>query len=294
MEELDHDTWSVLEREHHRRVDELTAGHLARRSRGEKHPVEDFLWVYYSYRPGQLRRWHPGPEILLRGDDDPRGRQSWRFYTAHRDGSLLDVAAFMAHRGDRLRQALRLLEATAARTPSYSCFGLHEWAMVYRLPASARRHEQLPLRLAPADVDEIVESRTLRCSHYDAYRFFTPDAVPRNALPLTAAGRVDQEQPGCLHATMDLYRWAFVLSPAVPSELVLRCLDLACQARTLDMAASPYDVRAFGIEPIAVETTQGRARYVEEQQRIAHRGQELRAELAASLTRLLTADRTPV
>ena len=37
---------------------------------GVKHPVADFLFTYYSYRPAQLRRWHPGAGAVL-ADADP-------------------------------------------------------------------------------------------------------------------------------------------------------------------------------------------------------------------------------
>ena len=30
-----------------------------------KHPVHDFLFTYYSQRPAQLRRWHPGYGVGL-------------------------------------------------------------------------------------------------------------------------------------------------------------------------------------------------------------------------------------
>ena len=32
-----------------------------------KHPVHDFLFTYYSQRPAQLRRWHPGYGVALAG-----------------------------------------------------------------------------------------------------------------------------------------------------------------------------------------------------------------------------------
>ena len=41
-------------------MDALVGDHLARRQRGVKHPVHDFLFTYYSFRPAQLRRWSPG------------------------------------------------------------------------------------------------------------------------------------------------------------------------------------------------------------------------------------------
>ena len=46
--------WSRREHEHQQRADALTAGHRSRRSRRERHPVEDFLWTYYSVKPGEL------------------------------------------------------------------------------------------------------------------------------------------------------------------------------------------------------------------------------------------------
>ena len=30
-----------------------------------KHPVHDFLFTYYSFRPAQLRRWSPGYGVVL-------------------------------------------------------------------------------------------------------------------------------------------------------------------------------------------------------------------------------------
>ena len=46
------------------------ASTLHRRRTGVKHPVADFLFTYYSYRPAQLRRWHPGAGVVL-ADADP-------------------------------------------------------------------------------------------------------------------------------------------------------------------------------------------------------------------------------
>ena len=45
---------------HEARVDALLSDHLARRRDGVAHPVHDFLFTYYSFRPAQLRRWSPG------------------------------------------------------------------------------------------------------------------------------------------------------------------------------------------------------------------------------------------
>ena len=38
-----------------------------RMSRGQKHPVHDFLFEYYSFRPAHLMRWTPGMNVVLEG-----------------------------------------------------------------------------------------------------------------------------------------------------------------------------------------------------------------------------------
>ena len=185
---------------------------------------------------------------------------------------------YLSARAETVRFIAGLLSATASRPARLNCFGLHEWAMVYRAPAV--RHGQVPLRLGTAGTNAVVESMPLRCSHFDAYRFFTEPAVTRNAETLTRDGQVATEQPGCLHAAMDCYKWAFKLGPLVESELVMDCLELAADARALDMRASPYDLRDYGFEPIAIETPAGRAEYVRAQQSVADRAAPLRRTLA--------------
>jgi hypothetical protein len=168
--------------------------------------------------------------------------------------------------------------------------------MVYRLPADAVRHEQLPLRLGSTGTDAVVEAHPLRCTHVDAFRFFTPAAVPRNATTPTREGQPRDEQPGCLHAGMDLYRWAALLGPFVASELVADCFAHAREIRVVDMRASPYDLSGLGYPPIRVETAEGRAEYVRRQREFAERGQVLRGRLLDALdTVLLTVpDEVPV
>jgi hypothetical protein len=157
---------------------------------------------------------------------------------------------------------------------------------VYRAPAV--RHPQIPLRLGPAGIDAVVESMPLRCSHFDAYRFFTEPATRRNSEKLTRSAQVASEQPACIHANMDLYKWCYKLGPLVESELLMDCLELAAYARALDMRASPYDLGDYGFEPIAVETPAGRAEYVRAQQGVAERAAPLRAILADRCDLLLT------
>ena len=99
----------------------------------------------------------------------------------------------------------------------------------------------------PTGTDQVVESHKIACSHFDAFRFFT-DArrAPLNVLQPTRESQPALEQGGCLHANMDLYKWASKLMPFTPSALVLDCFELARDIRTLDMRASPYDLAALG------------------------------------------------
>jgi hypothetical protein len=153
--------------------------------------------------------------------------------------------------------------------------------MVYGMKDGEQRHESWPLRLGHAGTDAVVQSRPIRCSHVDAFRFFTEPARPLNVLQPTRSTQVDLEQPGCLHAGMDLYKWAYKLSPLVPSSLVLACFELARDVRVLDMQASPYDLAALGYEPVQIETPEGRAEYAARQRAFAERAQPLRAALLA-------------
>jgi hypothetical protein len=85
---------------------------------------------------------------------------------------------------------------------------------------------------------------------------------------------------------MDLYKWAYKLSPLVDSELVADCFALARDVRELDMRASPYDLGALGYPPVPVETPEGRAQYAAAQRDFAGRAAPLRARLVAAIDRL--------
>ncbi|OFE16873.1 3-methyladenine DNA glycosylase [Humibacillus sp. DSM 29435] len=275
-------TWRAAPAAHEARVDAATAAHLRRRSDGRKHPVEDFLFTYYSFKPAQLRRWHPGAGVgLAAGGTAPQ--RDWRHYTLAGDVVSVDAVGFVAARSDTLRFVRDLLVRTASRPGRFGCFGLHEWAMVYRQTPEDVRHADYPLRLGSEGTDAVVESHQIACSHFDAFRFFTPPAVPRNALSPTRAGQAASEQPGCLHAGMDLYKWAHKLVPAVRSDLVMDCFDLAREIRALDMRAAPYNLRELGYEPLLIETPEGKAQYAAEQRGFAARGLALRTRLVEAI-----------
>jgi hypothetical protein len=254
-----------------------------RRSRGLKHPIEDFIWEYYSLRGSRLLKWQPGAGRILEAASAEEFPES-DGYRESRDGRSVDAEVLLARRASGIRWIRNLLESIDSRPPVFSCLGLHEWAMVYE--EKDIRHDQLPLRLSHRETRELVERFPLQCTHYDAFRFFSRSARPLNAQPLSSDARTQHEQPGCLHVQMDLFKWCMKLQPLVPSSLTLDCFDLACRAREVDMRASPYDVRSFGREPIPIETPAGRAQYVKAQQQIAAEGAPLRARLRTHLMEL--------
>ena len=292
------DAWQAQAAAHHARVERYAAPYLARRSANQKHPVEDFLFTYYTQKPGQLSRWHPGAGVVLTGPAAV-GRLGWKFYREADDGEreaagaprhgpavVLDRKEFLARRRDAVDFAAIILGRTAARPAQFGCFGLHEWAMVYRQEANQVRHEYLELRLGPAGTDQVVEENRIRCTHFDAYRFYTPQASGLNELRPTRENQRDLEQPGCLHANMDLYKWAYKLSPALPSELVMDCFELSWRIRAMDMQASPYDLAEWGYPPISIETAAGKADYVAAQRGFSVQAAALRERLAAAVSAL--------
>lgn len=269
------DEWEPVAAAHREAVEAELADVIHRRDRGLKHPVDDFLFQYYNLRPSQLMQWHPGVGVTVEDDG------SWGppMYEVREGAARLDVRHFMAKRGNTVTSVGALLRATLDREPRFGCFGMHEWAMVYRLGEGETRHPHLSLRFPPEQLAEIVESVGCRCSHYDAFRFFTPPARPLNLLTPTRQTQVELEQPGCLHANMDLYKIAGKLLPATPSSLLLDTFRLAREIRAVDMRASAYDLRDWGYEPIPVETPAGRQEYVRFQKDFAARAQPLRQEL---------------
>jgi hypothetical protein len=268
--------WEAERDAHVERVRQWTDPVRERRSSGTRHPVLDFLFTYYSHRPSKLRRWHPGPGVVLTG---PAAREylRWPVYREVPDGVTL--GPLPESRKETVLFVRRLLTATANRTPWFGCFGLHEWAMVYR--SDEVRHQGWPLRLGAAATDEVVESMPVRCTHFDAFRFFTEPARPLNTLQPTRETQVALEQPGCLHAGMDLYKWAYKLDPFVPSSLVADCFQLAHDIRVMDMRASPYDLSSLGYAPVRIETAPGRAEYRRGQAEFTERARPLRERLIA-------------
>lgn len=291
--------WRDMAARHRQWAAPYTEPFLQRRSQGRKHPVEDFLFTYYTLTPGQLSRWHPGAGVILL---DAAERLDWKHYRPASPEELtragLDAEQARAEAGtavtvdaaEVLRQRARtvdfvrdLLSRTLAKPGSFGCFGLHEWAMAYRSELNGHRHEYLDLRLGAEGTDDVVESHRITCTHFDAFRFFQPQAVELNQVQPTRQTQRLMEQPGCLHANMDVYKWAYKLIPLVDSELIRDCFELSWQIREMDMRAAPYDLREWGYEPIRIETIEGKRDYARRQREFAQRSSQLRQRLLARL-----------
>ena len=109
-------------------------------------------------------------------------------------------------------------------------------------------------------------------------------AVALNTARLTREEQAAHEQPGCVHASMDLFKYAAKLHPYLPSSLLADTLELAIAARVLDMRASPYDLTGvdapgFDLRAVRVETPEGRREYQVQQAAVARRAAPLRQQL---------------
>ena len=245
-------------------------------------PIYNFLHSYYKYSTADLKKYSPGMSVTMAGalpsaDSDMLNE---KFMSFNEIGGCYNVSQFRQLAGgkyslERITRDRDILRSTSTKVPFFGCFGLHEWAMLYSGSGSTttRHQESTPLRVDQQTIDAVVGvPGQLRCTHYDAFRFFQPAAKPINAVKtLSRENTPRHEQPGCIHANMDLFRYAYQLYPFVSSALLVQALTLALEARKIDMRASPYDVSAFeGCEvPICVETSQGRKLYIEEQERVA-------------------------
>ena len=272
---LKYEEWTSQMDSHRERIEELTLPWREAQERSAKHPVIDFLFRYFSFPYKRLISWTPGYGVSLEGEF----HQDLSDHRFAKVNGLIELKQELLpkHRIKALDWTISLLEKTMANSTCFNCYGLHEWAMVYK--AKEIRHNKNPLRLSEQEICEIVEEKQLVCTHYDALRFYTPDAVPLNKHHPTRETQEVYEQSACLHANMDLYKWSYKMYPWISSDLMLRCFELAMDCRRVDMKASPYDLRHLGYEPICIETPEGREEYVKEQLRLKLAGEPLRKEL---------------
>ena len=182
--------WTARAASHRARAERWIVPARDRRAANKPHPVDDFLFTYYRFSYAKIEEWHPPVGTALELTDLLPAHLSKEPYRIE-DGRVIADPSLLGEKDRaRLRWMRELLVATRDRPPVFSCHGLHEWAMVYR-GDEVRHAGTTPLRLPQAEVDALVESRPVRCSHFDAFRFFHPDARPLNRLQPTLHGRPD-------------------------------------------------------------------------------------------------------
>jgi hypothetical protein len=268
-------------------------------------PISNFMCDYYRVKPRRLLEWSPGPWVglhspfhesaqglLLRGNSR-HGVARNLMFAGEPDVGMFDPTCIPSHTLDAFHIDRSILIRTEERSPIFSCFGLHEWAILYHPPNAVEapvRHQErdnpdLKLRVAQDVINGVVEGRIpvgkdtmpLRCTHFDAIRFFHPDARPHNTV-VPEPNRSTQalnEQPGCVHAHMDLLFYALRLGPFIPSDLFRQCLQCAMDSRAVDVRATPYAVP----DPICVETVAGRKEYAKAQEELFERAKPVRRKL---------------
>lgn len=265
--------WQALQAEHFHTVDTWISPRLERRSKQESHPIDDFLFDYYPISAKKLRTWHPGINFALEAvasDIEYFPASQYEF-----NDKLISVSStWLQAKVDRLKDLSDFLSQVASRPAKFGCFGLHEWAMV--LGVDEVRHQLWPLRVSQDVIRDTISTQGLRCTHFDAFRFFTDEARPLNPLQLVRSDQIDCDQSGCLHANMDLYKYAYEVAPIVGSDVIRQAFALAKDIRDVDMQAAPYDLSDLGLSPIKIETPQGRADFAQHQKEFHERAQELR------------------
>jgi hypothetical protein len=101
------------------------------------------------------------------------------------------------------------------------------------------------------------------------------------------------EQPACVHAHMDLLKLALKLEPFCDAALLQRVLHVALQARSLDVAASPYNATMYGVGIVPIESEEGRLEYRTRQADLMHQAEPVRQELLTAYNDFLSAAFAP-
>jgi len=277
---LAREEWRKQSAEHQQIVEPWVTPRLTRRSLGQAHPVDDFLFEYYPVSPKKLMIWHPGFGFQLAANDEDLEQFPQSAYELV-DGHIRICDSWLEPRLERATHTYNFLKVTGQRPARTGCFGLHEWAMV--LGPEEIRHSSWKLRLSQDEIRNTIDEVGLKCTHFDAFRFFTPTALPLNPIQLTRDDQIEYDQPGCLHANMDLYKYAQKFAPIVGSDLVRETFALAREIRTVDMQVAPYDLADLGVEPIHVETSEGRIQFAKHQLDFSQRAVALRQQLVDAL-----------
>ena len=91
-----------------------------------------------------------------------------------------------------------------------------------------------------------------------------------------------------VHAHMDLLKIALRVTPWIDAGLIADALEVALEARTLDITASPYDVSHYGLKPICIENSLGRKEYRRRQEEVMNMAEPVRRKLLEAYDIFLT------
>jgi hypothetical protein len=268
---------------HKHRIHSLLGDYFDDRSRGKRHAILDFLVEYYSFKRSHLVTWSPGFPVSIESSEKhhiPEGN----FWIQRGSYYEINLESLSEKKQAALRWILSLLGSIDQREARFNCRGMHEWAMVYA--SKERRHAYLDLRFSQKQIDDFVRSQPIGCSHIDAFRFFTEQARPLNTFQPERHTQIEHDQPGCIHVNMDVYKWAYKAWPYISSDLIADTLELALEARILDMQASPYDLSMYNLTPVCIETNEGRLEYEHRQRILSERARPLRKQLIEAYQKL--------
>src|SRR5438874_4249346 len=106
--------WRERQRAHVARVNAWLEPHCSRVARGEKHPVYDFLFEYYRFKPALLRRWYPGLGVILQGAG-AREFLRWNEYCERAEGVTVDPCSLKPARIESVHWLLGMLHACQQR-----------------------------------------------------------------------------------------------------------------------------------------------------------------------------------
>ena len=198
------------------------------------HPIYNFMHTYYRYSAEELKLFTPGansPLDVLSPTDSvllhPLFQHSVSSRASSSSSAVPPLAAPPASTVEyrfpktlspegrfgwiQMAKARDVLKSAASlNPPNFGCFGLHEWAMLYK--GAAPKQPGLGLRVSQSTIDAMVEGG-VKCSHYDAFRFFHQDAKQFNAVSLVRETQASFEQAACIHVTMDLFKWSHKIYP---------------------------------------------------------------------------------
>ena len=94
--------WRASQRQHALDLQPVLEAQRGRRARAQNHPVVDFLFTYYSFRPGHLMQWSPGYGVVLKNSREEFSRR--RYWVAA--NAIKDSRLSLSAMGKRQRREL--------------------------------------------------------------------------------------------------------------------------------------------------------------------------------------------